>query len=362
MNLNEKKKLKGVVVGTGYFSQFHFDAWNQIADVELSAVCDINAQSADRQARTNNISRSYTNYIKMLDEEQPDFVDIITRPETHLELCQAAASRGIAILCQKPLTPSYQESKDLIQLISEANVPFMVHDNFRFQPWHREIKKLINAGEIGDRLLSIEVRSRMGDGWQQDAYMNRQPYFRTMPQLLIHETGVHFIDVFRYLFGDVTSVYANLRQLNPEIVGEDTASVLLSFESGAQGLINATRYHESDAENARYTFGEFLIDGSAGSISLALDGTITIKRLGEPSCVHVYLHEDKGFAGNCVLTTLQHFTDQLLAEKPFETDGEDYLKTLAVQEAIYQSGKQKRLVDLSEIECTLDCSTVSPND
>ena len=359
--MTEKKKLKGIVVGAGYFSQFHFDAWNQIVDVELSAVCDLNVHIAEKQASEHGIPKSYTNYIEMLDQKQPDFVDIITRPETHLELCQAAASRGIAILCQKPLTPCYQESKELIQLISETNVPFMVHDNFRFQPWHREIKKLIDAGEIGDRLLSIEVRSRMGDGWQQDAYINRQPYFRTMPQLLIHETGVHFIDVFRYLFGDVASVYANLRQLNPDIVGEDTASVLLSFESGAQGLINATRYHESDTKNARYTFGEFLIDGSAGSIALALDGTITIKRLGEPSCVHVYLHEDKGFAGNCVLTTLQHFTNQLLAKKPFETDGEDYLKTLTVQEAIYQSGKQKRLVDLSEIESTLDYSSVSQN-
>ncbi len=73
----------------------------------------------------------------------------------------------------------------------------MVHDNFRFQPWHREFRRLLDAGAIG-RLHSISCRTRMGDGWQPDAYLARQPYFRTMPQLLIYETGVHFIDVYRY--------------------------------------------------------------------------------------------------------------------------------------------------------------------
>ena len=52
----------------------------------------------------------------------------------------------------------------------------------------------LDLGTIG-RLHSISCRTRMGDGWQTDAYLARQPYFRTMPQLLVYETGVHFIDV-----------------------------------------------------------------------------------------------------------------------------------------------------------------------
>jgi predicted dehydrogenase len=78
----------------------------------------------------------------------------------------------------------------------------VVHENFRFQPWHREIKGLLEAGTVGTRLHSLTFRSRPGDGWGPGAYLNRQPYFRTMPRLLLHETGVPFIDTFRYLAGE----------------------------------------------------------------------------------------------------------------------------------------------------------------
>ena len=80
------------------------------------------------------------------------------------------------------------------ELAERASVPFMVHENFRFQPWYREIKRLVDRETIGDRLHGLYVRTRTGDGYGDNAYLNRQPYFRQMPRLLIHETGVHFID------------------------------------------------------------------------------------------------------------------------------------------------------------------------
>ena len=102
----------------------------------------------------------------------------------------------------------------------------MVHENFRFQPWHREIKRQITAGAIGDRLHSLTFRSRMGDGWGEKAYLPRQPYFRDYPRFLVFENGVHFIDTFRFLAGEITRVSAWLRRLNPVIQGEDCALVV----------------------------------------------------------------------------------------------------------------------------------------
>ena len=51
---------------------------------------------------------------------------------------------------------------------------------------------------------------RPGDGQGKDAYFNRQPYFQKMERFLIHETAIHLIDVYRYLFGDIKSVFASL--------------------------------------------------------------------------------------------------------------------------------------------------------
>ena len=65
----------------------------------------------------------------------------------------------------------------------------------------------------------------MGDGWGDNAYLDRQPYFQTMPRLLVVETAIHWIDTFRFLFGEVDAVYARLRRINPAIAGEDAGLI-----------------------------------------------------------------------------------------------------------------------------------------
>ena len=144
-----------------------------------------------------------------------------SRPlRTHRDICRLAGERGVHVLCQKALAPTFADAVALVGDAERAGIRLMVHDNFRFQPWHRELRRLLDLGTIG-RPHAIACRTRMGDGWGAEAYLNRQPYFRVMPKLLVFETGVHFIDVFRYLVGDVRQVYAVLRRRNPLIAGED---------------------------------------------------------------------------------------------------------------------------------------------
>ena len=90
-----------------------------------------------------------------------------------------------------------------------------------FSPGIARSSGCLYAATIGEKLHTLTFRSRPGDGWAADAYLARQPYFREMPRFLIHETGIHFIDTFRYLAGEVTRVYCRLRKLNPAIAGED---------------------------------------------------------------------------------------------------------------------------------------------
>ena len=332
-------RLKGVAVGAGYFSQFHFDAWSRIEDVELTAVCDLDLKTAESAAKRYSIARHYVDFARMLDTEQPDFVDIITRPDSHLLLVQEAASRGIPIICQKALAPTFDEAQDVVRVSEAADVPLMVHENFRFQPWYREIRRQIDRGAIGDRLHSISFRCRTGDGWQQDAYLDRQPYFREMPRLLIFETGVHFVDTFRYVAGEIDGVYASLRKLNPDIAGEDSAMVVFEFNSGATGMWDGNRFNEPASPDARFTFGEALIEGNGGSLRLTGTGRLTIQPLGEPQEDIDYAFKNRGFAGDCVLATQQHFVDCLRDGRAFETSGSEYLKSLAVVDAIYRSAE-----------------------
>lgn len=338
------KKIKIACIGAGYFSRFHIEAWKRIPEVDLVAICDKNAQKAQALAQEFVVGKNYTEVNKLFAEEQVDIVDIITPPETHLDLCKKTVDAGKHIICQKPLAPTFAEAQKIVSLTTEANIRFMVHENFRFQPWYRKIKSLLNDGAIGDRLHTLNLRMRTGDGWGNRAYLDRQPYFQTMPRLFIYETGIHFIDVFRFLGGEVSSVYAKLRKLNPVIAGEDCGLVLFDFKKGGQGILDGNRYNESNHKNPRYTFGETVIEGNGGTIRLNLDGTIKIQQLGQEERTIQYHHEDRGFAGDCVYYTQRHFVDAFLQNDVFETNGKDYLKNLIIQEAIYKSNEQGKAI------------------
>ena len=142
------KQLKGVCIGAGYFSQFQYEAWTRIPQVEIAALCDIDEARASQVMTKYGVKKHYQNYLEMLDAEQPDFVDIITPPALHVEMTREALQRGIHVICQKPLAPTIEASKELRDLVHSQSARFMVHENWRFQPWYREIKRLLKMHQV----------------------------------------------------------------------------------------------------------------------------------------------------------------------------------------------------------------------
>jgi predicted dehydrogenase len=341
------KKLRGVSLGAGYFSRFQYEAWQRMPDVEIVALANRDLPKARAVAAQFGIPRAYAwpDVARMLDSEKPDFIDIITPPETHLEAVRLAAERGIAIICQKPLAPAWEEAVALVDTARRARVRLLVHENWRWQPWYREMKRQLDAGTLGE-LFSLSVRMRTGDGWPADAYQARQPFFRTYPRLLVYETGVHFLDTFRFLGGEIESVYARLQKRNAGIAGEDAGQIVCGFRHGATAILDASRYNESDTADARYTFGTVRLDGRLGHLDLDLEGNLTLKLLGQPVRRVEYAHERKGFAGDCVYALQRHFVECMLTGREFESTGEDYLKTVELVEACYASHAGQHVVHL----------------
>jgi len=348
----ETAQLKGVSVGAGYFSHYHFDAWNRIPEVTIVALCDVDRTRAEEQMKTFGIDRYYNDFREMIDSERPDFVDIITPPPTHLEICQYAAERGTHILCQKPLAPSLEESRQIVEAAAANGVRFMVNENWRWQPWYREIKKILTDGRLGQIALAY-FQMRMGDGWGEDAYLDRQPFFREYEKLLIYEVGVHFIDTFRFLFGEIERVFAQLSRLNPVIKGEDSGQVFFQFCDGTRSILDASRYNENDSGvnlytcSPRNTFGVMRLDGLKGHLIMDSCGDLIIKPLGKDSYHHAYNYELSGFAGDSCYAALKHFSECMVSGEEFETNGRDYLRTLEVVDACYDSAETGLPVDVS---------------
>ena len=341
--MSTARRLKGVGIGAGYFAPFQYEAWTRIPEVEIAAIYNRTEDRARAIMAEYAVPRYYRDWREMLRAERPDFVDIITPPDTHEEMCAYAAELGVHIICQKPLAATFAVSQRIVDNAAAAGVRFMVHENFRWQPWYRAIKKVQKDGTIG-AFTHANFLMRMGDGWGDDAYLARQPFFREYPRLLIYETGVHFIDTFRYLLGEVTSVIARVRRMNPVIRGEDTAQILLTLDSGATAIWDANRYNETEAESPRYTFGELRIDATHGHLSMDAESTIRIKRLGEPGRELRYERERKNFAGDCVYALQRHFVDCMLSGAEFESSGTDYLKTVRIVEAAYESAMTGQVV------------------
>ncbi|MEC7204614.1 MAG: Gfo/Idh/MocA family oxidoreductase, partial [Pseudomonadota bacterium] len=93
-----------------------------------------------------------------------------------------------------------------------------------------------------------------------------------MERFLVHETAIHFVDVFRFLMGEVETVYADLTRFNPAIAGEDSGYIVFQFRNGARGLFDGNRLVDHAAENRRLTMGDMLIEGSHAVLRLDGDG------------------------------------------------------------------------------------------
>jgi len=135
-----------------------------------------------------------------------------------------------------------------------------------------------------------------------------------------------------------------LSKRNPDIAGEDAGIIAAVFESGATAVLDASRYNESNCADPRYTFGTVHVEGSKGHIELDTDGKLTLQLLGEAPREIEYAHDRKGFAGDCVYALQRRFTDCMLQDLPFESTGKDYLKTIALVEACYQSNETGQVV------------------
>jgi predicted dehydrogenase len=341
--MSSTPRLRGAGLGAGYFARYQYEAWTRIPEVQIDAIYNRTESKAREMMAAYGVPRYYAEWKTMIERQRPDFADIITPPETHEEMCSFLASRGVHIICQKPLAPTMEAAQRIVENARAAGVRFMVHENWRWQPWYRKIRAIQRAGDIGE-FTHLYFRMRMGDGWGERAYLDRQPFFRDYPRLLIYETGVHFVDTFRYLMGEVIEVYANVRRLNPVIRGEDAGQVFFRFASGATAVWDANRYNEAESPSPRYTFGELRIDAAGGHLTMDTESTMRVKRLGQPACEVAYARQNVNFAGDCVYAAQRHFVECMRSGAEFESNGEDYLKTLRVVEAIYESARRREAI------------------
>jgi predicted dehydrogenase len=324
------------MIGCGFFSRHHVEAWRRIPNVQIVAACD------NRLDRAQAVSeRPYTSLETMLERENLDFVDIVSRPDAHLDLVSQAAQRQLAITCQKPMAPDWTTACRMVDIAEENRVRLMIHDNWRWQPWYRAARKIIAGGDIGTP-LSYGFRCRWKDGAGEAPYP-KQSYFRDLRRFIIDETLVHHIDTARFLFGDIQTVYAEAMRVNPRIQGEDHAILTVRHTAPVMGWLDGHSFVAH--EDAGPSVDESMFEGAEGSIRISAAGEIWSghKKIWTQDF-------SLGYRGDSVYNTLVHFVQCLETGERFETEAREYLeKTFAAVEAAYASVASQRRVAIAEI-------------
>ncbi|MEM9940664.1 MAG: Gfo/Idh/MocA family oxidoreductase [Planctomycetota bacterium] len=335
-------KLNGVIVGAGFFAGFHAEAWNRLSNVNIVAVADTNLTVAIQFAEQWDIPRVFEDPQKMLEEVKPDFVDIATRPDSHLSLVQLANQFGCHIICQKPMAPTLEESAEMVKICQDSKNRLIIHENWRWQPWYRAAKQAILDHDLG-ALFYLNFLVRTGDGFGPDAY-TVQPYFTEMNRLLIFETLVHHLDTARFLAGEIESVFCKTQTINPKIQGEDAATIQISFDSGANGFIDGNRIN--GPVPAPTIFGILSMECHNGAVRVDANGSVWIRRYDQPEeQLYDYQKSEQGYRGDSVFAFQNHAIDSLIRKQVAESEAAEYLKTVRLVEACYESAKSGFPVD-----------------
>lgn len=334
--------LRVACVGAGYFSQFHYGSWARIARVSLVGSCNRDIE----KARATGVP-AYDDLLRMIAETLPDVLDVILPPVAHAQTIRTALAAGVkTIICQKPFCQDLAEAEDITKLAQTSGARLIIHENFRFQPWFRAIKAAMEAGQIGT-VQQVTFRLRPGDGQGPRAYLDRQPYFQKMEKLLIHETGVHYVDTFRFLLGNPCAVYADLRKLNPVIAGEDAGFVLFDHAGDVRALLDGNRHLDHAAQNLRCTMGEGLVEGTKGTLTLTGDGAVHLRAHSDTQLVEILAPNTLDtFGGDCVHHLQSHVVSALLDGTPLENEAADFLDVIRIEDAIYRSAQTGQKLDV----------------
>ncbi len=336
------------LVGTGFWSENHLQAWNRIPNVQIAALCNRSRHKLLDKAAKYGVPEDqlYDTIDRMLADADIHIVDIVTGAETHLEFVRKAAAAGKHIMCQKPFAPSLAEAEEIVRIADEAGVRLMVTENWRWLQPFQVIKQVLDSGELGKvnvvRYIHTDYYTpRMAPGVELP-----QPFFREMPNLLFYEMGVHWFDTWRYLFGMPNRLYAETSKVSPYIVGEDSGIVVLGYDDfyGFLDMSWATRQQLDRPLGDKVGpvhLEQLVIDGQNGTLKMYTDGKITIlSRDGETERVieaKTYLdHEESHYR------LQSHFVACLNSGENFQTSGHDNVQTLRLAFGVYESAQQHR--------------------
>lgn len=257
--MNARNEIRIGLVGVGRIGRMHAEIVSrQLPGARLTAVYDAASQLSRGVGQDLHVDAAHS-VEELVASEEVDAIGICSSTNTHIDVIEAAARAGKAVLCEKPLSNSLLEVDRAVAAVESSGIPFMVGFNRRFDPGHQAVREAIDAGSVGDVHL-IRISSR-------DPELPTLDYLRVSGGLFI-DMAIHDLDMARYIAGSpAVRVYAQGGALIDAAIGEagdiDTAVTVLTHANRAITVIDNSR---------RATYGYDQRVEAFGSLGMAASG------------------------------------------------------------------------------------------
>jgi len=264
----ERKLIMGMVGGgkDAFIGAVHRRAAMLDGKVELVAGA-LSSDPAKAAASARELmlpaERSYGTYSEMAAAESKmplgeriDFVSIVTPNKMHFPVAKVFADSGIHIICDKPMTYSLAEAKQLVDVVEQSGIVFALTHNYTGYPMVKQARHMVQNGELGE-ILKIVVE--YPQGWllapiEQEG--QKQASWRTDPNQsgvsnCMGDIGSHCHNLAHYITGlELTEICADLKSILDRPLDND-GNILLHFENGACGILYASQFSAGEENNLR---------------------------------------------------------------------------------------------------------------
>lgn len=258
------KKLRFAIIGCGRISYKHVEALiNNKEEAELVATCDVVLERADakkeeylQKMNCDVKVNAYTDYKKMLDEEEIDVVTIATESGYHAEIAIYCMKKGINAIIEKPMALSVKDAEEMIKVAEENRVKLCISHQNRFNKPIQKLREAIEGDKFG-KLVNGTARIL----WNRNmGYYEQAPWRGTWAQdggTLMNQC-IHNIDLLQWMLGgEVERVYAECDTFLRDIEAEDFGAIMIRFKNGAIGLIEGSAcVYPKNLEETLSIFGE----------------------------------------------------------------------------------------------------------
>jgi predicted dehydrogenase len=314
---------------------------------QISGICALPEALVKKCAEDFNVPYWTTDYRQLVERKDVDVICVFSPDHLHAEHCIAALEEGKHVVCTKPMVTKLEDAQQLVSLVREKKVKFMVGQTMRFDRQFLNARRLFENGDLGS-LIALES-FYVHD--MRPVY-EFTPWRKTVPQDLMFGGCVHSIDVIRAFGGDVESVHAIANQggLTKDYPIADNFFLNLKFKSGVIGRVSGlygivhppTPMMQFNIFGTKASLQSEFTDNEPGQVKIVFDDMFGHK----PYVAQFEAERDPSAYGHgaTVIRYMRHFQDCLdndLAPSPGVVDG---AKAVAVGVAAWESIKTGQTV------------------